>query len=115
MAEAAELQAALQPVSGSHFRRLLRESGVALAPLVEGVRQDSLDHLERTLLALLDEPDPTARRLVIEAKDHARLAQRRGPTPEREEKLLWMTVWLENRPLFRDWLQLRRAKLQTKG
>ncbi|MCX6592001.1 MAG: hypothetical protein NTZ56_10785 [Acidobacteria bacterium] len=111
MTEAAELLSALQPVSGPHFRRLLRESGVPLAPLVEGVRQDTLDQLERTLLALLDEPE--ARRLVIEAKDHARMAQRRAPTPEREEKLLWMTVWLENRPLFRDWLRLRRAKLQA--
>lgn len=110
--EAAALFAALQPVSGSHFRRLLRESGAPLAPLVEGVRQDSLDHLGRTLAALLDQPEPEARRLVIEAKDHARMAQRRAATPEREEKLLWMTVWLENRPLFRDWLQLRRAKLQ---
>ncbi len=110
MTEAAELFSALQPVSGSHFRRLLRESGVPLAPLVEGVRQDTLDQLERTLLALLDEPE--ARRLVMEAKDHARMAQRRAPTPEREEKLLWMTVWLENRPLFWDWLRLRRAKLQ---
>ena len=108
----AQLLAALQPVSGSHFRRLLRESGFPLAPLVEGVRQDSLDQLERTLLALLDESAPEARRLVIEAKDHARMAQRRAPAPEREEKLLWMTVWLENRSLFREWLQLRRAKLQ---
>lgn len=84
-----------------------------LAPLVEGVRQDTLDHLERTLLALLDESE--ARRLVIEAKDHARMAQRRAPTPERKEKLLWMTVWLENRSLFREWLQLRRAKLSQEG
>jgi hypothetical protein len=35
----------LAPVSESYLRRLLRESGVPLTPLVEGVRQESFDAL----------------------------------------------------------------------
>ena len=79
----------LAPLSGSYLRRLLRdfsgESGVPLTPLVEGVRQESLESLESSLLRLLAEYEPgdAARRLrvrkvVIEAKDHARLAARSG-------------------------------------
>ena len=39
--EWAMLHVDLAPISGSHLRRLLRESGVPLAPLVEGVRQEN--------------------------------------------------------------------------
>jgi len=106
---AERLRAALDPISDSHFRKLLRASGAPLAPEVEGVRQDTLADLERTLLAQLAQPEAEARRAVIAARDHARLAQRRKPTPEREEKILWMTVWLENRPLFADWLAVRKT------
>jgi hypothetical protein len=104
-----ELRVILAPISESYLRRLLRESGVALAPLVEGVRQGTLEDLESTLLVLLDEyersgPDRRAavRRLVITAKDHARWAGK-------EEMVLWMTTWLENPPVFRQWLVLRRG------
>ncbi len=105
---AAFLRVRLQPISESTFRRILRHSGLPLSPLVEGVRQDNLDHLERTLLQLLDEL-PKSRQAVIAAKDHARMAERRTPTPLRQEAILWMTVWLENPPLFREWLALRKA------
>lgn len=108
-AEVELLHAALAPISDSYFRKLLRASGARLSPEAEGVRQDTLEDLERTLLALLVQPEPEARRAVIEARNHARLAQQRKPTPEREEKILWMTVWLENRPLFADWLAVRKA------
>jgi hypothetical protein len=110
-AEVEELRVLLAPISESYLRRLLRESGVALAPLVEGVRQGTLEQLESSLLALLDEYErggldhrAAVRRLVITAKDHARWAGK-------EEMVLWMTTWLENPPVFRQWLVLRRSKL----
>ncbi len=99
---------------------MLRESGVALAPLVEGVRQDTFEDLERTLLALEreyaagDEARRTeCRRTVIAAKDRARWAQRRlaEADPRRElkaEMFLWMLTWLENPSVFPAWLALRK-------
>ncbi len=103
--------AQLQPVSNSYFRKLLRESEFALSPLVEGVRQETRESLERTLLGLLRAPPTEARVEVVEAKRHALLAQQKNPTPEREEKILWLTIWLENRALFPEWLNLRKRQL----
>ena len=107
-AEFDELRRALAPVSENYLRKLLRESGAALAPLVEGVRQASLDQLEASLIAMLAEYEngdtarrQAVRRLVITAKDHARWARK-------EETLLWLTTWLENPPVFREWVKLRR-------
>ena len=102
------------------LRDALRESGVPLAPLVEGVRQDSFDNLERTLgkLAEIYESAPTPgrrtlRAMVITAKDHATLAARNRRVAEekrmeKEEMLLWLRTWLENPSLFRTWARLRR-------
>jgi hypothetical protein len=116
-----ELKTQLAPVSESYLRRLLRDSGVALAPLVEGVRQESLDELEASLVKLLDEYEQgnrerraRVREAVILAKDHARWTLRRQGITERKEAekremILWMTTWLENPPLFREWAPLRRA------
>ena len=108
-----EILRVLAPVSENYLRRLLRESGVPLAPTVEGVRQSNLEELERTLIALLyvyEAGDAarraSVRRLVIEAKDHARFGSRKRP--EKEEMVLWMTTWLENPPVFREWVKLRR-------
>ncbi|MEZ5401488.1 MAG: hypothetical protein R2729_17585 [Bryobacteraceae bacterium] len=118
------LAAQLAPVSGPYLRKLLRESGVALDPLVEGVRQDTFEDLERTLRALArcygeaaDRAEAAAiRRVVIEAKDHARLAARRHPGAEGDEKILWMLTWLENPPVFETWLSLRKARIDgTQG
>jgi hypothetical protein len=112
-----ELRRALAPVSESYLRKLVRESGVPIAPLVEGVRQASFNELEASLLKFLDEyerGDPArraaVRRVVITAKDHARLAARNlDKRAEKEEMLLWLLTWLENPPLFRDWVRLRRS------
>lgn len=112
------IRAELGPVTTNYLRRLLRESGVELAPMVEGVRQENFDALERTLLALLQEYEQggaarraAVRRLVIEAKDHARFAARRPEKREgKEEMALWMLTWLENPPLFPQWVKLRRAR-----
>jgi hypothetical protein len=118
----------LAPVSRAYLRRLLRQSGIPLAPLVEGVRQDSADELERTLRALETvyrearrhgdaERQRQCRRLVIEAKDHARWALRRGKLSAeqagwRREAIDWMLVWLENPEAFPVWAALRRRRLE---
>jgi hypothetical protein len=111
----------LAPVSESYLRRLLREvskdTGIPLAPLVEGVRQETFDALESSLLKLLAEyqqGDAAARmrvrRVVIAAKDHARFAGRKEEKKqEKEEMALWLLTWLENPPLFPDWVRLRRS------
>ena len=121
-AEFAALGEALAPVSERYLRALLRGAGVPLEPLVEGVSQGSLPELERTLLALADEYEAgerkAARAAVLAAKDHARFALGRLSAAEergivKREMLLWLSTWLENPPLFRDWVDLR--KRQTGG
>ena len=106
-AEFEALKQALAPVSESYLRKQLRESGTPLVPLIDGVRQATLDELEKSLLALLNEYESgnrqAARKLVITAKDHARWTHK-------EENLLWLTTWLENPPLFPAWVRLRRSQ-----
>jgi hypothetical protein len=108
--EFAAISFALAPVSESYLRKLLRESGVPLAPTVEGVRQADLEELERSLIALQEEYESgnasAARRIVIAAKDHAKWAALKHP--EKQEMILWMLTWLENPPLFREWIQIRK-------
>ena len=116
-AEFAALRRDLAPVSESYLRKLLRECGVPLDPMVEGVRQGTLRELETSLLRLLAEyevSDPprrmAVRRLVITAKEHARLAARNsGKRLEKDEMILWLTTWLENPPVFRAWVHIRRG------
>ena len=115
-----ELLQELAPVSESYLHNLLRASGLPLAPLVEGVRQDSLEELERTLLVLLDEyaragdkRRRACRSCVIRAKDHARLATRRMAPDDphrklKDEMILWMLTWLENPGAFPIWVRLRK-------
>ena len=106
----------LGPISGSYLRRLLRDSGVPLSPLVEGVRQETFEALESSLLSMLQEYEKgdaplrsSIRRLVIEAKDHARWAARKSEKRiQKEEMALWMLTWLENPPLFPEWVKLRK-------
>ena len=69
----AKVKDALAPISDSYLRSLLKQSGRALAPLVEGVETADIDSAERTLRALASEyelSDPgrrkTCRRIVIE-------------------------------------------------
>lgn len=109
---AAQLREAFPGVSEATVRRALLESGLELDPLVEGVRQDTLENLERTLLALAREyerAEPARRarirQLVQTARDHARLASRRKP---KDEELLWLRTWLENPLVFETWVKLRR-------
>lgn len=89
--------------------------------MVEGVRQRDFEELERTLTALAQEYEAAKRAgrqalrdRVIEAKEHARLAAREpGKRETKEEMTFWMRTWLENPPLFPEWVKLRRAKLKS--
>jgi hypothetical protein len=115
-AEWEELRREFAPISAGYLRKLLRESGVRLHAMVEGVRQESLEALESSLLRLLEEYEgrnaagrAAVRRLVIEAKDHARWAARKPERrAEKEEMALWMLMWLQNPPLFPQWVRLRK-------
>ena len=120
-AEFEQLCAALAPVSESYLRKLVRECSVPLAAMVEGVRQTTFDDLEASLLKLLEEYDRgdaahrmAVRRLVITAKDHARLAARNPEKrAEKEEIILWLTTWLENPPVFAEWVGIRRTRTNS--
>jgi len=126
-AEYAGIRAALAPVSESYLRKLLRESGVPLDPLVEGVRQGSFDELQQSLDHLLGiyEAGDAARRRAVRAvatmaKDHARLAARSRSAnaekrAEKDEMILWLLTWLENPPLFPDWVRLRRVRWEVEA
>jgi hypothetical protein len=115
-AEFEKLRVDLAPVSDHELRRLLRETGLLLTPMVEGIRQNSLQDLERTLCALAQEYAPGApdrrrmvRTLVITARDHARLALRRSEVAsEKAEMILWMNTWLESPEVFGAWVALRK-------
>jgi hypothetical protein len=102
------IRSVIAPISDGYLRKLLRGSGCPLAPLVEGVRQEDLDALERSLLAM--PRDNEGRKCVIEAKDHAKFALKTHP--EKEEMILWMITWLENPEIFEQWVKLRREKLR---
>jgi len=116
----AELAEAFPDVSPHARRAALLQSGVALDPLVEGVRQDSYEHLEASLAALLELYQGaervrrgSIRAVVITAREHAELATRNhrtGPAKraEKTEMSLWLRIWLENPPLFPQWVELRR-------
>lgn len=122
---AKRLRAELPGMSDRMFRNLLRECGLPLAPLVEGVRQDDFHDLERTLLLLAQEyaEADLARRkqvraVVIEAKNHAKLAAANEKVSaekreEKEEMVLWMLTWLENPSIFEIWASLRKVQLAT--
>lgn len=118
-AMAARLRAEFPEVSASTLRKALRESGLPLDPLVEGVRQETPEDLERTLLALAAEYEQgdAARRagvraLVLTARRHTELAARRKP---KDEELLWLRTWLENPLVFPAWARLRRRACSGRG
>ena len=87
----------LAPVSESYLRRLLAETGIPVEQPFAGVRQKSFEELERSLLEMEEvytharESGNRARvqlcrNVVIQAKDHARLAAR-SPKASTEKKL----------------------------
>ena len=123
-----DLRERLAPISGAYLQKLVRASGIPMDPVVEGVRQDSFEELERTLTGIGEEcataleSGDTARaarcrQAVITGKEHAHLAaHRRGVSPEtralKEEMAAWMLLWLENPAIFPTWLSLRKKKGQ---
>ncbi len=124
----AAIQAEFHDASEGYLRRLVRDSGLPLAPLVEGVRQSTLPELERTLRALeLEYSTASAERnttratacrhLVMDARDRARWASRkttdRAKHSEKEEMIGWMLVWLEHPPAFPTWVTLRKRNSGT--
>ncbi|MBK7929942.1 MAG: hypothetical protein IPJ98_21440 [Bryobacterales bacterium] len=118
-----QIRRAIEPIEAGRLRRLLRESGLALHPLVEGVRQESPEALERTLAALSEvyeagtlEMKRRCRDEVIEARQHALWAQARlagAERAEREGMRATMLVWLENPGVFAAWAAARRRLAAT--
>ena len=117
----------LAPVSESYLRRLLAETGIPVEQPFAGVRQKSFEELERSLLEMEEvytrarESGDRARaqlcrNVVVQAKDHARMAARSPKTSpekklEKEEMIQWMLVWLENPGVFPAWVRLRKQKI----
>jgi hypothetical protein len=126
-ARAGELVRAFPDCSDDTRRAALLESGVALAPLIQGVVQDTYKHLEATLGALLaeylaaresgDAPRrQMIRSIVIRAKEHTELAAHNPKTHDLKravklEMALWLRTWLENPPLFPAWVELRKRQI----
>lgn len=110
----AEVAAAFPDRKARALRQGLRECGLRLDPIVEGVRQNSLEELARTLIALQHlyqegGDQQQIRSLVIESKNHARLASLKRP--EKLEMIEWMLVWLHDPSLFEVWARLRLLSL----
>jgi hypothetical protein len=103
------------------LRRVLRDLKVPVEPPYCGVRQTTLEELEASLIELEQvyhqgspELQRYCRRVVIEAKDHARLASRHPRHRAlKEEMVRWMLVWLENPEVFETWARLRRQQLTS--
>ena len=123
-----ELVALLSPISESYLRKLLEENNISVEPPFGGVRQKTFGELEQSLLdfervytVAKESGDrdraQLCRSVVIQAKDHARLAARSPNTAQekkavKEEMIQWMLVWLENPGVFPAWVRLRRPKLE---
>jgi hypothetical protein len=110
-----ELLLEIAPISEGYLRKLLRATGARLAPTVEGVVQETMGELERTLAALArayqSGERARSRQLVVTAKDHARWAARNEEKRALKLQMIEvMLVWLENPGLFETWL---RAKHRT--
>lgn len=122
-----EILAQLAPVSESYIRHLLTDFGIKIEAPFGGVRQrtfeelaDSLVEMERAYSQAVERGDREraqySRNLVIQAKDHARLAAHNSKaSPEKrvqkEEMVEWMLVWLENPGIFPAWVKLRKKNM----
>jgi hypothetical protein len=124
---AAELARTFPDCSDDTRRAALLESEVALAPLIEGVVQDTYPHIEASLAALLaeylaaEEADDKARiqlirAVVIRGKEHAEFAANNPKVHDRKRKMkaemaLWMHTWLQNPPVFPTWVEIRKRRI----
>jgi hypothetical protein len=125
-----ELLTDLAPAAEEVLRRLLRDCGLPLSPMVEGIRIATIGETERTAVALAREYEAaivlgnrerarSCRRLVVLAKDRARLAAKSARDPERrkekEEIAAWLLVWLGTPALFPAWVVLRKRASGQSG
>lgn len=117
----------LAPVSEGYLRHLLGETGIPVEQPFAGVRQQSFEELERSLIEMEEVYSrarssgdrgraQVCRNVVIQAKDHARLAARSPKVSpekklEKEEMIQWMLVWLENPGVFAAWVRLRKNNI----
>jgi hypothetical protein len=117
----------LAPVSEGYLRHLLAETGIPVEQPFAGVRQQSFEELERSLIEMEEVYSRArssgdrgraqfCRNVVIQAKDHARLAARSPKVSpekklEKEEMIRWMLVWLENPGVFAAWVRLRKKNI----
>ena len=119
-----ELLRLLAPITESNLRHRLRLTENKLHPLVAGVNQDTFATLRESLLTLADSYEKgnadtrrLTRRIVITAKDHAKLAaMNQHVAPEKRavkaEMAAWMLTWLENPLVFRLWVPMREKILE---
>ena len=114
----------LAPVSESYLRDLLRQTELPFEQPYAGVRQHTLEELEKSLVELQHvyaeameagnrDRARYCRRQVIAAKDRARFLARNPRTPaakkaQKEEMAQWMLVWLENPEVFPTWVDARK-------
>jgi len=122
-----ELAALLAPISENYLRDLLQATGLPIAQPFGGVRQSSFEDLEASLLEMEKEYSKAVarhdrkraiacRRVVIQAKDRARLISRNQKVDsekrrQRAEMVEWMLVWLENPGIFESWVALRKKSV----
>lgn len=125
------LRERLKPISDAQLRRTLRGLAVPVAAPYGGVQQTDLDALGRSLAELAElyarcraagdrARANLCRQVVIEAKDHAKLASRNPRLSESKRRLKaemaqWMLVWLEDPAVFPPWVTLRRQHLASSG
>ena len=118
------LERELAPISAAYLRQLLRSTGLPIDQPYDGVRQGSFEELENSLVemgllyaAAVERHDrllaKRCRRVVIEAKNHARLAARNPKVDpvkreQKKEMVDWMLVWLGDPALFPTWVDLRK-------
>jgi hypothetical protein len=121
-----DLMLALAPVSESYLRELVRNSGLPFEQPYAGVRQHDFAELESSLFELLRVYEAAeaagdrqraryCRKQVIAAKDRAKFAAE-NPKMGAERQAMkremaeWMLVWLENPPVFPEWVELRKRR-----
>ena len=126
-----ELLERLAPVSESYLRDLLAATGLPFEQPYAGIRQHSLEELERSLREMeqvyaeakaAGDRDRAryCRRQVIGAKDRAKFLARSGRiAPEKQaqkrEMAEWMLVWLENPAVFAAWVEARKRAMGLCG
>ncbi len=114
------MMAALPGISDRLLQDVWRGSGLPMTAMVEGVRQESLEALARSLNGLAAEYEAgdarrrlAVRMVVITARRHAewvaanpRVSQEKRAV--KAEMALWLRVWLDNPGVFGMWAELRR-------